>query len=127
MVNRSGKPPPKRPGATGSGQKDAGHLGVDDRGNVTWQWANDDELQADDTLGAAQRLRALVDPTLDIVDDDSPNAVQHNPHGLVKGYDPYSSGTLGKQSRKKKKDLRELSKWLELKKRMEEKKNEDGK
>ena len=40
-----------------------------------------------------------------------------NPKGLKTGYNPYNSGALGKQSWKKNKDLRELSKWIELKKK----------
>lgn len=125
MAENSGKPPAKPAGVVGAPPKDPGHLGTNDLGNVTWEWANEGDLQADDTLGAAERLRALVDPSLDVVDDDNPNAIKHNPKGLVKGYDPYSSGALGKQSWKKKKDLRELSKWIELKKKVEEKKKQD--
>ena len=123
MVDNSRKPPPKPPGKPAADSPEPGHLGVNDQGNVTWEWSGDENLQADDTLGAAERIRVLVDPTLDVVDEDIPNAIQHNPKGLVKGYDPYSSGTLGKQSWKKKKNLRELSKWIELKKKMEQKKD----
>jgi hypothetical protein len=122
MVGHSGKPPAKPPGTPDVASTEPGHLGTDDRGNVTWEWAGDEDLQADDTLGAAERMRALVDPSLDVVDDENPNAIKHNPKGLAKGYDPYSSGALGKQSWKKKKNLRELSKWIELKRKMEEKK-----
>lgn len=125
MVEKSGKPPSKPPITPAASSPEPGRLETDDRGNVIWEWANEENLQADDTLGAAERLRALVDPRLDVVDDEDTNAVKHNPKGLVKGYDPYSSGTLGKQSWKKKKDLRELSKWIELKRKMEQKK--DGK
>jgi hypothetical protein len=125
MVEQSGKPPAKPAGTPLAAPEEPGRLGTDDRGNVTWEWASEGDLQADDTLGAAERLRALVDPRLDVVDDESANAIQNNPKGLVKGYDPYSSGALGKQSWKKKKNLRELSKWIELKRKMEQKK--DGK
>jgi len=123
MVENSGKPPAKPPGAPDPGPNAPGHLETDDRGNVTWEWANEGDLQADDTLGAAERIRALVDPRLDVVDDEELNAVKNNPKGLVKGYDPYSSGALGKQSWKKKKNLRELSKWIELKRKLEQKKD----
>ena len=37
-------------------------MGLDDRGNVTWEWKDQGDLLADDTLGAAERVRALVDP-----------------------------------------------------------------
>jgi len=103
---------------------DAGHLGVDDRGNVTWEWNEGaPDLAADDEFGTAERVRALVDPRLQVKDDDDPlNPIRSNPKGLKAGYNPYNSGTLGKQSWKRKKDLRELSKWIELRKKVTEKK-----
>ncbi len=118
------KPRGKTPAAPET-EGDAGHLGVDDRGNVTWEWNDSDEdLTADDTLGAAERVRALVDPRLKVKDDDDDplNPIRSNPKGLKSGYNPYNSGALGKQSWKKKKNLRELSKWIELRKKMAEKK-----
>lgn len=125
MVENTRKPPPKPPGKPAAESQEPGHLGINDQGNVTWEWSGDENLQADDTLGAAERIRVLVDPTLDVVDDEIPNAIKQNPKGLKKGYNPYDSGALGKQSWKKKKNLKELSKWIELKKKMEQKK--DGK
>ena len=119
----TGKPPlPAGP------ESDPGRLGVDDRGNVTWEWSDVDELKADDTLGDAQRVRALVDPNLQVADDpDDPlNPAQSNPKGLKTGYNPYNSGALGKQSWKKKKNLKELSKWIELRKKFAEKKESDA-
>jgi hypothetical protein len=94
----------------------------DDRGNMGWEWASDEALQSDDTLGGIERLRALVDPTLVVIEDDAPNSVKHNPKGLKIGYNPYDSGALGKTERKKKKNLRELSKWIETKRAAEAKK-----
>jgi hypothetical protein len=118
----TGKPP-----APGSTDNEPGRLGIDDRGNVTWEWADKGDLTADDTLGDAERVRALVDPRLQVADDpDDPlNPVQSNPKGLKSGYNPYNSGALGKQSWKKKKNLRELSKWIELRKTLAEKKDGD--
>jgi hypothetical protein len=112
-----------KPEDTGS---DPGHLGVDDRGNVTWEWKDEGDLLADDTLGAAERLRALVDPNLDVQDEDEDprNPLVVNPKRLKTGYNPYNSGALGKQAWKKKKDLRELSKWIELRKKVAEKKDD---
>jgi hypothetical protein len=117
----TGKPP--LPPNTGD---DPGHLGVDDRGNVTWEWSDKEELLADDTLGDADRVRALVDPSLQVAEDpDDPlNPVRSNPKGLKSGYNPYNSGALGKQSWRKKKNLRELSKWIELRKKLAEDKDE---
>ena len=117
--------PRSKPPAPGSTDAEPGHLGIDDRGNVTWEWSDDESLLAEDTLGAAERVRALVDPRLQIrEDDENPlSPVQSNPKGLKTGYNPYNSGALGKQSWKKKKNLRELSKWIELRKKMTEKKD----
>ena len=119
------KPRGKAP-ASPSGNSDAGHLGLDDRGNVTWEWTEGDDLLADDSLGSAERLSALVDPNLQIKDDDDDpmSPIKSNPKGLKKGYNPYNSGALGKQAWKKKKDLHELSKWVELRKKMAQKKDE---
>ena len=106
---------------------DVGRLGMDDRGNVTWEWNEEEpDLVADDTLGAAERVRALVDPRLQVKDDDDDplSPIQSNPKGLKTGYNPYNSGALGKTTWKKKKDLKELSKWIELRKKMADKKDE---
>lgn len=105
-----------------------GRLGVDDRGNVTWEWRDDDELLADDDLGTMQRMHALVDPRLEIKDDeDDPlKPARSNPKGLKQGYNPYNSGALGKQRWRKKKNLRELSKWIELRKKLTGRKTPDG-
>ena len=116
----TGKPP-----APGSTDNEPGRLGLDDRGNVTWEWADKGDLQADDTLGDAERVRALVDPRLEVTDeaDDPMSPAQSNPKGLKSGYNPYNSGALGKQSFKKKKNLKELSRWIELRKRLGQKKD----
>jgi hypothetical protein len=118
--------PRGRAPAPPSNDNHPGHLDVDDRGNVTWEWASEGDLLADDTLGAAERVRALVDPALQVQDepDDPLNPAQSNPKGLKSGYNPYNSGALGKQSFKKKKNLKELSKWIELRKKMAEKKDD---
>jgi hypothetical protein len=123
MAENRGKPPGKAPTEDSFTTTGSGRVGRDDRGNMTWEWADDDELKADDTLGTAQRIRALVDPSLKIEDDDlRGNApVQSNPKGLKKGYNPYDSGALGKAEWKKKKDLHQLSKWIELRKNLQHK------
>lgn len=125
------EPPTKTSGQPRSephpADKDAGRLAEDDLGNITWQWANDDVLQADDTAGAIERLRALVDPSLGVIDDGPPGSPKHNPTGLKTGYDPYDSGTLLKAGDKRKKtDLRELSKWLETKRKLDDPSGESG-
>jgi len=104
-----------------------GRLAEDDRGNITWQWANNDVLQADDTAGAIERLRALVDPSLGVIDDGPPGSPKHNPTGLKTGYDPYDSGTLLKAvGRRKKTNLRELSKWIATKRKVDDPSGEPG-
>jgi hypothetical protein len=114
--------PPEEKGDSGPGK-----LGTDDRGNVTWEWKNEGDLLADEPIGAAERVRVLLDPGMDIAEDlDAPDSpVSVNPKRLKTGYNPYNSGALGKQSWKKKKDLHELSKWIELRKRMAEKKEDE--
>jgi len=122
------KPPGRLPGEwvddddDGPSYSEAGQLAEDDRGNITWQWANKEVLQADDTAGAIERLRALVDPNLDIVDSEPAAHGIENPRGLKTGYNPYESGALVKTGRQKKKktDLRELSKWIAAKRKLED-------
>ncbi|MDQ1341820.1 MAG: hypothetical protein QG571_437, partial [Pseudomonadota bacterium] len=123
MADESSRKPPGLPALPPAppGPDEPGRLAEDDRGNITWQWANEDVLQADDTAGAIERLRVLVDPRLDVVDDDGTrNPVRDNPKGLKVGYTPYDSGSLGKTARMKKMDLRELSKWIDAKRKAEE-------
>ena len=106
-----------------------GQLAVDDRGNVSWEWSDNPELQADDVVGANARVRALAPTDLKLdEDDDGLAAVSKTPTTPRKsppsGYNPYESGVPGKQSWKKKRDLREFSKWIELKKRFRSKPDE---
>jgi hypothetical protein len=128
MAEHRGDPPGKAPASDQVPDDDEpGRLGVDDRGNITWEWAQDDELLADDSLGAMERVQALVDPGLKVQDDDEAvnTPVQSNPTGLKSGYDPYDSGALGKQTWKRKRNLKELSKWIELRKRIAQKPPEE--
>jgi hypothetical protein len=125
MAEKPGSKPARKAPKLQDTSNDPGHLGMDDRGNVTWEWKDEGDLLADNTLGAAERVRALVNPSLDIEDDDNPaNPLKVDPKRLKSGYNPYNSGALGKQTWKKKKDLRELSKWIELRKKLAEKKDE---
>jgi hypothetical protein len=105
-----------------------GQLAVDDRGNISWEWTDDPELQADDLLGNTARLRALAPKHLKLSDEE-PEAVARSPVPVRKtpqsGYNPYESGEPTKSSWKKKRDLRQLSEWIALKKRMGRKSGED--
>jgi len=126
MSDTKGKTSGKPPVPPADKTAEPGKISRDDRGNVSWQWSDDESLQADDTLGAAERVRALVDPDLDVLEDEDGNPIKNTSKGLKKGYNPYNSGALAKESWKKKKNLRELSKWIELKRQMDDKKkNED--
>jgi hypothetical protein len=69
-------------------------------------------------------VRALADPGMDMLDDndtrgDHPLTVHSK--RLRTGYNPYNSGALGKQNWKKKRDLRQLSEWIKLRKKMADK------
>ena len=124
MANDTTRKPPGSPAKPRPSTRptEPGRVAENDRGNMGWEWANDDALQSDDTLGGIERLQALVDPNLVVVDDDAPNSLKHNAKGLKVGYNPYDSGALGKTERKKKMNLRELSKWIETKRKTEAKK-----
>ena len=71
-------------------------------------------------------MSALVDPTLKVQEDEDPRSGpnQSNPAGLTRGYNPYSSSGLGRKNLKKK-DLRALSKWIELRNRVAQKPPEE--
>jgi hypothetical protein len=100
-----------------------GQIAFDDRGNAVYEW-KDDLLIEDSENGERARRRALAHPGLSLMDDEPPaNApIRHNAKGLRVGYNPYESGLLPKKELKKKRDLRELSKWIETKKKLEQEK-----
>jgi hypothetical protein len=95
-----------------------GQIAFDDRGNAIYEW-KDDTLSADGEVGDRKRTKALAHPGLAIVEDEGPaNAPSRsNPKGLRNGYNPYESGLLARKGPAKKRDLRELSKWMEAKKK----------
>lgn len=100
-------------------QQKPGQIAFDDRGNAIYAW-NDDRLSKDGEDGERARKRALAHPSLSLVDDE-PQAqapIRDNTKGLRVGYNPYESGLLAKKEWKKKRDLRELSKWLEAKRKV---------
>jgi len=107
--------------APGQPDGEPGHLGIDDRGNVTWEWADDEELLADDTYGANRRMQALAGPGLRLKDDEPTRS-----KGGKFGYNPYDSGSLAKERWRRKKNLRELSKWIELRRKMARKDEDAG-
>ena len=127
MANDTTRKPPVLPARkrTLEQPREPGRVSENERGNMAWEWANDAALQSDDTAGAMERLRVLVDPKLNVVEDEAPNSVKHNAKGLKSGYNPYDSGALGKNERKKKLNLRELSKWIETKRKVEGKPDDE--
>ncbi|MBB6094830.1 hypothetical protein HNQ60_003717 [Povalibacter uvarum] len=103
-----------------------GTITHDERGNAQFEWQGD-RLNEDSDLGDKLRKRALSHHGLSIVEDEPPpNApIRQNPKGLRVGYNPYESGMLAKKEWKPKRDLRELSKWIEAKKRLDQKPSDD--
>lgn len=98
--------------------KQPGRIAFDDRGNAVYEW-NDGRFAADGEEGERARRKALDHPGLAFVEDEQPTntPIQNNAKGLRVGYNPYESGLLPKKSAAPKRDLRELSKWIEMKRR----------
>lgn len=103
-----------------------GTVSPDERGNAQFEW-HGERLNEDSELGDKLRQKALTHHGLTIVDDEPPaNApIRQNPKGLRVGYNPYESGMLTNRNRKPKRDLRELSKWIEAKKKLTERPSEE--
>lgn len=98
-----------------------GRITFDEFGNAVYAW-NDERYEGDDEMAERARLRALTHPGLAIAEDEpDPNApIRRNPQGLRLGYNPYESGVLAHRVRKPKRDLRALSKWIEMRKKANE-------
>lgn len=96
----------------------AGKINFDDRGNAFFEWR--DDLLTDDNA-ATQRLRdkALENPGLSLVNEGLPPSSDETPRDYRLGYNPYESGVFDRATMapKKKRDLRELSKWIEAKRK----------
>ena len=98
-----------------------GQIAFDDRGNAVYEW-QDGNLREDGEAGDRARNEALANPGLAIVEDEGPvnGPIRSNPKGLRVGYNPYESGLLARKGQpaqpRKRRDLRELSKWMEAKK-----------
>jgi hypothetical protein len=99
--------------------KQPGRIAFDERGNAVYEWS-DDRLSQDGEAGERARRKALDHPGLSMVEEEQAgNApIQNNAKGLRMGYNPYESGLLPKKGAARKRDLRELSKWIEMKKRV---------
>jgi hypothetical protein len=80
-----------------------GQVRFDDKGNSVW-------------VPPRERVPRTV---LELVPEEPrPSRPSENPKGSRVGYNPYESGMLSKEKRRKT-DLRALSKWIEMRKRME--------
>jgi hypothetical protein len=114
-----------RPRPTPKAAEKPGKVAFDDRGNAIFEWG-DDRLNQDSDTGERLRGKALSHAGLAIVDEEAPAnaAIRPNPKGLRLGYNPYESGMLAKPDRKKKVDLEQLSKVLELKRKLQKKSSE---
>jgi hypothetical protein len=88
-----------------------------------WEWSTATGAFARDVT--TQRLKRLEHAGLSIAEDEKPapasvGQAQVNKNATRGGYDPYRSDMVPKV-KPKKTDLRELSKWIELKKKLENK------
>jgi hypothetical protein len=106
--------------------KQPGRIAFDERGNAIYEW-NDDRFSEDGEAGERARRQALDHPGLSFVDEDQPanTPIQNNAKGTRIGYNPYESGLLQRKPAKPKRDLRELSKWIEMKKRFGDKQRDE--
>jgi len=88
-----------------------GRVAHDDRGNAVWKWSRDLEV-----------LPFQFDASKLTVAEDAPSPVGNvtvNKAAVKSGYNPYESGLILKK-RAKKRDLKELSRWIEARKRAAE-------
>lgn len=81
------------------------------------------QFERDNDLLAEDSDTAPAHPGLAIVDDEPPANVpiRSNPKGLRLGYNPYESGLLAKKERKPKRNLQELSRWIDMKRKLDRK------
>ena len=106
FAERRSSPRRDRPGA----------VAFDDRGNAQYAW-RDERMMEDGGDADTRRLRALSVANLVLVDDEPPplgKKVALNKSGVRVGYNPYDSGLIKKDTRKKPRNLRALSKWIEM-------------
>jgi hypothetical protein len=108
--------PGVEPSPASKSRRQPGRVKFDDRGNAVYEWSmNTGEFARD---SATSRLKKLDNPSLSLA-EDAPTPVEiarPNPHGTIKGYNPYDSGKLSGKQVPRKKDLKKLSEWLALKK-----------
>ena len=93
------------------------NIAFDELDNAVWQFAPDEEADLETPGG---QVHALEHPALSIVEDEPPatQAIRSNAKGLQAGYNPYDSGHLARKFACKPRDMRELSKWIEIRKKL---------
>ena len=97
-----------RPEFASEADNPTGRVAHDERGNAVWKWSRDLEV-----------LPFQFDASTLTVADDAPSPVGNvtvNKVAVKSGYNPYESGLILKK-RAKKRDLKELSRWIEARKR----------
>lgn len=106
----------RRPTMTPADSAPTGHVKRDDRGNAVWEWTTGD----DDPVAATMNRPGLV-----LADQPpAPDApATPDPVAAKKGYNPYGSGLIDRKDPPRKRNLRELSKWIELRKKIERDEN----
>lgn len=102
-------------------QQQPGEIRFDHRGNAVYEW-KDPRLQQDDQRAEKLRSKALAHAGLALVDNEPAADVPviQNDKGLRVGYNPYESGLLAGKPVPKRRSMHELSKWIELKRRLEQ-------
>lgn len=101
--------PPKMPIVDASplrGRDASGRVIHDERGNAVWSWG-----KADSALNVDASQLAVVEDTADSGIWRLPRTAAH------KGFNPYESGLVERDPQPRKRDLRELSRWIELRKK----------
>ena len=104
----------------------AGKINFDDRGNAFFEW-RDDLIVEDNDAAQRRRDKALENPGLSLVNEGLPPSTDAGPRDYRSGYNPYESGVLDRATTppRKKRDLRELSKWIEAKRKAEQTSNKN--
>jgi hypothetical protein len=100
----------RKPDFTSELLNPSGKVARDDRGNAVWQWSRGDAPPAYIEHAGLAIDEDVAAPT---------GSVQINKTAAKAGYNPYETGLIERAQRPKRRDLRELSRWIELKKKMD--------